>query len=103
MIQPRLDNSMLGKLQGMRNEIQRTAAAHGASNIRVFGSVARGEERENSDIDFLVDMKSGSTLFDVGDLYAELQDLLHRPVEVMTLEEISPVIRDRVLAESVPL
>ena len=86
-----------------RDEILRVAAARGARNIRVFGSVARGESDERSDIDFLVDLEPGRTLFDLSGLLLDLEALLHTSVDVVTERGLRPRIRDRVLAEAVPL
>lgn len=86
-----------------RDEILRIAAKHGARNVRVFGSVARGEADEESDIDFLVDMEAGRSLFDLGGLQYELEQLLGRPVDVVTERGLKARIRERVLKETVPL
>ena len=90
-------------LQAMRADIQRIAAAHGARNVRVFGSVARGEADERSDVDFLVDMEEGRTLFDMGGLLMDLRELLHREVDVVTENGLKPRMRERVLREAKPL
>jgi predicted nucleotidyltransferase len=82
-----------------RAEILRLAEAHGASNVRVFGSVVRGENREDSDIDFLVEFKPDRTLFDLIRLRLDLQDLLGASVDVVTPNSLR-YIRDRVLAEA---
>lgn len=84
-------------------EILGIATRYGASNIRVFGSVARGEDRADSDIDFLIDLEPGRTLLDLGGLYADLQDLLGRNVDVVTEGGISKYIRRQVMAEAVTL
>lgn len=86
-----------------RDEILRVAAARGARNIRVFGSVARGENDDNSDVDFLVELEPGRTLFDLSGLLLDLEALLRTPVDVVTERGLRPRIRDRVLAEAVPL
>ncbi len=62
----------------------RIASKHGARNVRIFGSLARGEAREDSDIDFLVDMEPGRSLFDLGGLLMDLQNLLAQKVDVVT-------------------
>lgn len=81
----------------------RLAAQYGARNVRVFGSVARGENDERSDIDFLVDLEPGRSLFDLGGLLMALQELLALPVDVVTERGLRPRIRDRVLEEAVAL
>ncbi len=83
-----------------RNEIVRIARRYGASNIRVFGSIARGDGDQNSDVDFLVDMDQGRSLLDLGGLLMDLQQLLGRPVDVVTEKGLRPRIRERVLREA---
>jgi hypothetical protein len=90
-------------LRARRAEILRLAAAHGARNVRVFGSVARGEADAASDVDFLVDLEPGRSVFDLGGLLMDLQDLLGREVDVVTERGLRDRIRDRVLREAVPL
>jgi len=86
-----------------REEILRLAARYGARNVRVFGSVARGDADVGSDIDFLVDLEGGRSLFDLGGLLMDLQDLLGAPVDVVTEKGLRPRIRQRVLHEAVAL
>ncbi len=88
-------------IQCKRDEILRIAASHGASNVRIFGSVARGEENEKSDVDFLIDMEKGRSLLEMGDLLADLEDLLGRKVELAEPECLHWYVRDRVLREAV--
>jgi predicted nucleotidyltransferase len=90
-------------LQEKREEILQIAARHEARNVRVFGSVARGEADERSDIDFLVEMERGRSLFDLGGLLMDLQDLLGREVDVVTVDSLRERMRDRVLREAVAL
>lgn len=90
-------------LRSRREEILQIAAAHGARNVRVFGSVVRGEEAAVSDVDFLVNLDSGRTLLDLVGLKQALEDALGRKVDVLTEGGISPHLRDRIHAESVPL
>ncbi len=90
-------------LKAKRAEILQIAAKHGARNVRVFGSVARGEADEQSDIDFLVEMNPGRSLFDLGGLQYELEHLLGCPVDVVTERGLKARIRERVLREAVPL
>ena len=90
-------------LKERREEILAVATRHGAHNVRVFGSVARGEADEHSDVDFLVDMEPGRSLFDMGGLLMDLQELLGRGVDVVTERGLKPRIRERVLREAVRL
>jgi len=90
-------------LKKKRKEILRIAAKHGAQNVRIFGSAARGEADEQSDIDFLVDMEPGRSLLDMGGLLMDLEALLQRPVDVVTERGLKTRIRDRVLGGAVPL
>jgi uncharacterized protein len=91
------------ELRGRRAEILRLAAFHGATNVRIFGSVARGEADERSDVDFLVDMRSGRSLLDLGGFLEDLRELLRHPVDVVTERGLKSRIRERVLREAVPL
>lgn len=91
------------ELQQKRSDILRLAARHGARNVRIFGSVARGEARLDSDIDFLVDLEAGRSLLDLGGLLMDLQDLLHCKVDVVTEKGLRSRIRTRVLQEAVSL
>ena len=86
-----------------REDILRTATKYGAYNVRVFGSVARGEADEKSDIDLLVDMEPGRSLFDLGGLLTDLEDLLGCNVDVVTEKGLRDRIRERVLKEAVSL
>lgn len=86
-----------------REEILRLAAKHGARNIRVFGSFARGEALPGSDVDFLVELEPGRSLLDLGALLMDLQDLLGRRVDLVTERALHWYIRERVLKEAVPL
>ena len=90
-------------LHEKREDILRVASKRGASNIRVFGSVARGEADSKSDIDLLVDLEPGRSLFDLGGLLMDLQDLLGHKVDVVTVRGLRERIRERVLNEAIPL
>ena len=90
-------------LQQKRNDILRIAARYGARNLRVFGSVARGEDRVDSDVDLLVDMDPDRSLLDIVRLGQHLEELLDRRVDVLTGASLHPALRDRILAESRPL
>lgn len=87
-------------VESKKGEILRIAAKHGARNVRVFGSVARGEARPDSDVDFLVDMQPGRTLLDLGGLLMDLRDLLGLSVDVVTEQGLKPRIRQRILKEA---
>lgn len=86
-----------------RTDIVDVAARRGASNIRVFGSVARGDASATSDVDFLVDLEPGRSLVDLGGLLMDLAELLGVDVDVVTEAGLAPRVRERVLAEAVPL
>jgi predicted nucleotidyltransferase len=88
-------------LQAKREEILRVCAKYGAHNVRVFGSVARGEADERSDMDFLVELEPGRTLFDLGGLQYDLEQLLGCRVDVVTEHGLKPRIRERVLREAI--
>ena len=85
------------------DEIVRLAAVHGAHNVRVFGSVARREADEHSDIDLLVDLDPGRTLMDIAALWLDLQDLLGCSVDLVTDGGLKGAFRDAVLSEAVLL
>ncbi len=91
------------ELGSRRKEILEIAAAHGAFNVRVFGSVSRSEAGPESDVDFLIELEPGRTLLDHAALYLELKQLLGREVDVVTEKGLRPRIRDRVLREAIPI
>ena len=88
-------------LREIRSEILAVVARHGASNVRIYGSVARGEAGPDSDIDLLVDMGDGRSLMDLAGLHLELEDLIGFHVEIGT--DVRPRLRERVHAEAVAL
>ena len=90
-------------LKEKREHILRLANERGAYNVRIFGSAARGDEREDSDVDFLVDIEPGRSLLDLGGLLMDLQELLGRKVDVVTEKGLRRRIRDRVLKEAVAI
>ena len=90
-------------LQRYRAEILELALRHGARDVRVFGSLARGEGRDDSDLDLLVTLGEGRSLLDLVGLKQDLEDLVHRPVDVVTEAALSPYLREQVLAEAIPL
>ncbi len=93
----------LEEIRRQKAVILRLAADYGASNVRVFGSVVRGEATEGSDVDFLVDMEPGRTLFDLGGLLAGLEELLGCPVDVGLARSVRPELHERIMGEAVPL
>ena len=90
-------------LRMKREDILRIAARHGARNMRIFGSVARGETGPESDIDFLVEMEEGRSLLDRIALWQDIEELLGCQVDVVSERALHWYIRDRILKEAVPL
>ena len=90
-------------LQAKREDILRTANKYGAYNVRVFGSVARGEADSESNIDLLVNMEPGRSLLDLSGLLIDLEELLGCNVDVVTEKGLRDRIRERVLREAVTL
>ena len=86
-----------------RERVLETAARYGAYNVRLFGSVARGEATVGSDIDLLVSMQPGRSLMDLGGLLFELQNMLGVDVDIVTEKGLRERIRERVLREAIPL
>ena len=86
-----------------KEDILRLAARHGAYNVRIFGSAARGKAGPGSDVDFLIDVGPGRTPWFPGGLIADLEDLLDCRVDIVTEKALHWYIRDRVLQEAVPL
>ena len=96
-----MDPETLLKVQ--REQILETARKNGAYDVRIFGSVARGDARPDSDIDFLVNLEAGRSLLDLARLLRELQELLKCNVDVVTEAGLRPRIRSQVLSEARPL
>jgi predicted nucleotidyltransferase len=90
-------------LQEYRDEILALALRHGARNVRVFGSLARGEGGEKSDLDLLVNLEKGRSLLDLVGLKRDLEQLVQRPVDVVTERSLSPYLREHILSEAIPL
>lgn len=95
--------NLYDKIKANRERIIALAARRGASNARVFGSVARGEADEKRDVDFLVDMEPGRSLLDLAGLLVDLEDLLGCGEDVATTDGLKERIRERVLREAVPV
>jgi uncharacterized protein len=90
-------------LKQKRDDIQRVASKHGAYNIRVFGSVARGEARPDSDIDLLIEKGPTTSSWFPAGLVLELEEMLGRRVEIVTETALNPDLRERVHREAIPL
>jgi uncharacterized protein len=90
-------------LNARRPDILRAAKAHGAGNVRVFGSVARGEGSPHSDVDLLIHLEKGRGFADLMGFCEDVEAALGRRVDVVTDDGLSPFLRARVLAEAVPL
>lgn len=91
---------MTQEVERNRSAILEAAARHGARNVRVFGSVARGDDRPDSDLDLLVDMGHDRSLLDLVGLAQELEALLRRRVDVLTEDSLAPSIRQRIAADA---
>lgn len=91
------------QLKEKRSEILSIAASHGARNVRVFGSVVRGEATESSDIDFLVNLDPERNLLDLAALLSDLRELLGRDVDVVSERGLYRLLRERILKEARPL
>lgn len=90
-------------MQGKQAAIREAVKRHRTANPRVFGSVLDGSDEDGSDLDILVDVLPGTTLFDLGGLTEELTELLGIPVDVRTPQELPDTFRDRVVAQARPV
>ena len=90
-------------IQDKKEQVLALAARHGASNVRIFGSVANGTAKTDSDIDFIVDLEPGRSLFDLGGLLMDLQQLFGRKVGVVTENGLHWYIKERILSEAKPI
>ncbi len=93
----------LDDIRAKREAILAVASRHGARNVRLFGSVVRGEDRPDSDLDVLVEFEKGRSLLDLAGFGIDLEDLLGRKVDVVTEGGISPYIEPYIRAEAIPL
>jgi hypothetical protein len=103
---PRLDrlSGPVGRrLRSRRRQVIAAAAAHGVSNLRVFGSVARGEDRPDSDVDLLADLPPGMGVFGLGRVQADLEAILQARVDLVPAQDLKPDIRPRAERELVAL
>lgn len=96
-------STVLHRVLRHRAAIRRIVSDHGGSSPRLFGSVARGEATDDSDIDILIDLGQGRTLFDLAAMRAELEDLLEVPIDVVTTSGLEGEVRDNVLSEALAL
>ncbi|WP_249011175.1 nucleotidyltransferase family protein [Conexibacter sp. DBS9H8] len=93
----------LDAIRRRRSEILDRASEHGARNVRVFGSAARGDTGPASDVDLLVEMEPGRSMLDFVGLWQELEDLLGRKVDLVSEGGISPYLREKILSEAIAL
>ena len=98
-----VSRSLVRALELHEDAIKQIAARNGATNLRIVGSVARGEEHEGSDIDLLVDFDPGRSLFDHARLVEELEALLGVSVDVVSSRGLKPKVRERLLSQATPL
>lgn len=91
------------KIQQKKKEILLVAQQHGIVNIRIFGSVARGDDNLQSDVDLLVDLEQGRTLFDLGGALIKLQNLLGRKVDIVTERGLHWYLKEKIMKEAKPL
>ena len=99
----RLTGPVGRRVRRRRHEVVAAAAAHGVSNLRVFGSVARGEDEPDSDVDLLADLPAGLSLFGLGRVQAELEAILGARVDLVPAQDLNPGVRARVERELVAL
>lgn len=93
----------LASLRGIRGDILRIAQQHGVKNIRVFGSISRGEATATSDVDLLLELEPKRSLLDLSGFKIDLEDFLGREVHVVTPGAVHPLMKDRIYAEAQPL
>ncbi|MDD2586361.1 MAG: nucleotidyltransferase family protein [Syntrophomonadaceae bacterium] len=98
-----MTNSVFIQLQKDREKIKKIALKNKAKTISVFGSVARREEQQNSDIDLLVEFNENASLFDLINLKLELEEIYHRKVDIVTPNSLHQAIASQVMNEAVPL
>ena len=99
----RLSGPVGRRVRRHRHDLIAAAAAHGVQNLRVFGSVARGEDRPGSDVDLLADLPPGLSLFGLGRLEAELEGILGTRVDLIPAGDLKPGVRARVERDLIAL
>ncbi len=99
----RLSGPVGRRVRRRRRELVEAAAAHGVTNLRVFGSVARGQDRTDSDVDLLADLPPGMGLLGLGRVQAELESILGSPVDLVPADDLKPGVRARAEADLVSL
>ena len=90
-------------IRKQRENILKIAKAHGATNIKIFGSYARGDEQPGSDIDLLVELEPGRSLLDIIAIKHDIEDMINRRVDVVTAGALSPYIREEIMTEAIAL
>lgn len=90
-------------LRENRDQVLTIAARHGAHNVRVFGSVARGEDTERSDLDLLVDMDEDRSLWDLGELIDDVREALNCKVQIVTSDSLHRLLKDRIVTEALSI
>jgi len=93
----------MSELRAKKSEIRSITEKHGAGNLRVFGSVARGDATSDSDVDFLIDIVGPTTPWFPGSLVVDLEETLDRRVDIVIALSLHPMLRDSILKEAVPL
>jgi len=91
----------LKEIRAKREEIYKIGSKYGISNIRIFGSVARGEDNKNSDVDFLIKSEKWVSLFEVVDFKREVEDLLHKQTDIVSEDGVSKFLKDKIFSEAV--
>ena len=94
---------LIDELKSKRNELLKIASKYGVSNIRVFGSVVRGEEKKTSDIDFLVSQGKGVSLFEIVRFKREVEKLLKRKTDIILEDSVSKFLKDKIFKEVVAI
>ena len=93
----------LQEIKSKRKEIYAIADKYGVSNIRVFGSVARGEDKKNSDVDFLIKTEKWVSLFEVVDFKREVEEILHKKTDIVSEGGVSKFLRERIFNEAIAI